>query len=50
MLTGEAHDKLWDITTETLRKAVGEGDFTGTQEKMDSFKSGYGTVLLIRRL
>ncbi|MFF2288046.1 nitroreductase family protein [Peribacillus butanolivorans] len=45
VLTGEAHDKLWDITTETLRKAVGEGDFTGTQQKMDSFKSGYGTVL-----
>ncbi|MFC9598141.1 nitroreductase family protein [Peribacillus butanolivorans] len=45
VLTGEAHDKLWDITTETLRKAVGEGDFTGTQKKMDSFKSGYGTVL-----
>ncbi|MFF5398380.1 nitroreductase family protein [Peribacillus butanolivorans] len=45
VLTSEAHDKLWDITTETLRKAVGEGDFTGTQQKMDSFKSGYGTVL-----
>ncbi|MBK5458761.1 nitroreductase family protein [Peribacillus sp. TH27] len=45
VLTGEAHDKLWDITTETLRKAVGEGVFTGTQQKMDSFKSGYGTVL-----
>ena len=25
VLTGEAHDKLWDITTETLRKVVGEG-------------------------
>ncbi|MGW6384472.1 nitroreductase family protein [Peribacillus butanolivorans] len=45
VLAGEAHDKLWDITTETLRKAVGKGDFTGTQQKMDSFKSGYGTVL-----
>ncbi|MGG3449298.1 nitroreductase family protein [Domibacillus aminovorans] len=45
VLTGEAHDKLWDITTETLRQVVGEGDFEGTQQKMDSFKSGYGTVL-----
>lgn len=45
VLTEEAHNKLWDITTETLRKLVGEGDFTGTQQKMDSFKSGYGTVL-----
>lgn len=45
VLTGEAHNKLWDITTETLRKVVGEGDFEGTQQKMDSFKAGYGTVL-----
>ncbi|MFC5590536.1 nitroreductase family protein [Sporosarcina soli] len=45
VLSGEAHDKLWDITTETLRKAVGDRDFTATQQKMDSFKAGYGTVL-----
>ncbi|KLA30666.1 MULTISPECIES: nitroreductase family protein [Bacillus cereus group] len=45
VLFGEAHNKLWDITTETLRKVVGDGDFSGTQQKMDSFKSGYGTVL-----
>ncbi|MEH6949307.1 nitroreductase family protein [Bacillus sp. JJ634] len=45
VLTGEANDKLWDITTETLRKVVGEADFTATQQKMDSFKAGYGTVL-----
>ncbi|MFF2588916.1 nitroreductase family protein [Peribacillus butanolivorans] len=47
VLTGEAHNKLWDITTEALRKAVGGGDFTGTQQKMDSFKSGYGTILFL---
>ncbi len=45
VLTGEAHDKLWEITTETLRKVVRDGDFEGTQQKMDSFKAGYGTVL-----
>ena len=45
VLTGESHDKLWDITTETLRDLVGNGDFSATQQKMDSFKSGYGTVL-----
>lgn len=45
VLSGEAHDKLWDITTETLRKAVGDRDFTATKQKMDSFKAGYGTVL-----
>ncbi|MFS0577479.1 nitroreductase family protein [Sporosarcina sp. 179-K 3D1 HS] len=45
VLSGEAHNKLWDITTETLKKAVGDGDFSATQQKMDSFKAGYGTVL-----
>ncbi|MES1040874.1 nitroreductase family protein [Peribacillus simplex] len=45
VLTGAAHDKLWDITTQALRKAVGEGDFSGTQQKMDSFKAGYGSIL-----
>ncbi|MBT2255961.1 nitroreductase family protein [Priestia megaterium] len=45
VLTGKSHDALWNITTDTLRKVVGDRDFTGTQQKMDSFKSGYGTVL-----
>ncbi|MCK1983445.1 MULTISPECIES: nitroreductase family protein [Peribacillus] len=45
VLTGSAHDKLWDITTQALREAVGEGDFSGTQQKMDSFKAGYGSIL-----
>lgn len=45
VLTGSAHGKLWDITTQALRKAVGEGDFSGTQQKMDSFKAGYGSIL-----
>ena len=45
VLSGEAHNKLWDITTETLKKAVGDQDFSATQQKMDSFKAGYGTVL-----
>ncbi|MCM3728386.1 nitroreductase family protein [Neobacillus cucumis] len=45
VLTGESHDKLWDIITETLRELVGNGDFSGTQQKMESFKAGYGTVL-----
>ncbi|MEH6883615.1 nitroreductase family protein [Priestia megaterium] len=45
ILTGKSHDQLWDITTETLRKVVGDRDFAGTQQKMDAFKGGYGTVL-----
>ena len=45
VLLGEQHDKLWDITKETLRKIVPENNFASTEEKMNAFKSGYGTVL-----
>lgn len=45
VLTGESHDQLWDITKETLRKIVDEKGFKQTEEKMHSFKSGFGTVL-----
>ncbi|PTM59460.1 nitroreductase family protein [Desmospora activa] len=45
ILLGEQHDKLWNITTETLRKIVPEADFASTEERMNGFKSGYGTVL-----
>ncbi len=45
VLLGENHDKLWDITKETLRRIVPEKNFSSTEEKINSFKNGYGTVL-----
>ncbi|ARC86502.1 nitroreductase family protein [Clostridium argentinense CDC 2741] len=45
LLLGEHHDKLWDITKEALRKIVPADKFGPTEEKINSFKSGYGTVL-----
>ncbi|WP_242145209.1 MULTISPECIES: nitroreductase family protein [unclassified Bacillus cereus group] len=45
VVLGEQHDKLWDLTKETLRKIVPENNFGPTEEKMNAFKSGYGTVL-----
>lgn len=45
VLFGKSHDKLWDITKEALRKVVPEGQFGSTEEKINSFKSGYGTIL-----
>ncbi|MCC5466224.1 nitroreductase family protein [Pelosinus baikalensis] len=45
LLLGEQHDILWDITKEALRKIVPENAFAPTEEKINSFKSGYGTVL-----
>jgi uncharacterized protein len=38
------HDKLWDLTKEALRKIV-SGDFSSTEQRIDSFRAGYGTVL-----
>ena len=45
LLLEKHHDKLWDITKETLRKIVPADQFTSTEEKINSFGNGYGTVL-----
>lgn len=45
LLLGDGHNDLWDIVTETLKKIVPEKNFAKTQEKIKSFKNGYGTVL-----
>lgn len=46
LLTGKAHEKLWDIVKDTLQKIVPEDAFARTRDKIDvSFASGYGTVL-----
>ncbi|MED4452407.1 nitroreductase family protein [Metabacillus fastidiosus] len=45
VLLGENHTKLWNITTETLRKIVSAENFGPTEGKMKAFGSGYGTVL-----
>lgn len=45
VLFGEKHDKLWDIAMEALRKIVPEENFASTEQKINSFKAGHGTVL-----
>lgn len=45
LLLEKEHDKLWDITMEALRKVVPAEKFGETENKIDSFKAGYGTVL-----
>ncbi|MDR5659670.1 nitroreductase family protein [Serpentinicella sp. ANB-PHB4] len=45
LLLGKHHDKLWDFTKEALRKIVDAESFPQTEEKINSFQSGYGTVL-----
>lgn len=45
LLIGEQHNKLWDIAKEALKKVVPAANFAATEEKIDSFKNGYGSVL-----
>jgi predicted oxidoreductase (fatty acid repression mutant protein) len=45
LLLGNQHDKLWDITKETLRKVVPAENFSSTEEKINSFRNGYATIL-----
>lgn len=45
ILFGESHQKFWSIVRETLRKIVPAEAFEGTNAKINSFASGYGTAL-----
>lgn len=45
VLLGENQNKLWDITKETLRNIVPAESFSSTEDKINSFRNGYGTVL-----
>ncbi len=45
LLLNGNHEKLWEITKEALRKIVPEDKFGPTEEKINSFSGGYGTIL-----
>lgn len=45
VLLKEQHNKLWDATKEILRALVKAEAFAQTEQKIDGFRNGYGTVL-----
>ncbi|WP_413500656.1 nitroreductase family protein [Psychrobacter maritimus] len=46
VLFGDDHNKLWQMTEDTLRDIVdNEVQFAATKQKMDGFKAGAGTVM-----
>lgn len=45
VLLGDAHDRLWNITNDILKKIVPPESFASTEQKIKSFQNGYGTVL-----
>lgn len=48
ILFGNAHEKLWEMTEEALRPLTPADAFPNTQNKLASFKKGYGTVLFFK--
>lgn len=45
VLFGADHDKLWDMTTATLKTIVPEANWQSTADRMAMFKAAAGTVL-----
>lgn len=45
VLLGAQHDKLWTLTKNELKKIVPPENFAPTEEKINSFQNGYGSVL-----
>lgn len=45
LLLGNNQNRLWDIAKESLRKIVPAPQFSVTEEKINSFRNGYGSVL-----
>lgn len=45
VLFGDQNQKLWDITMEELRKIVPAEHFGSTEEKINSFKNSFGSIL-----
>ena len=47
LLLGKNHHQLWEITKEILKKIVPADKFRITEEKLNSFQAGYGTILFL---
>lgn len=45
ILFDEENNRFWNIVEAALKKIVPEESFASTKEKIDGFRSGYGTVL-----
>lgn len=45
VLFDEQHQAVWDIAKDELRKIVPAENFAVTEERIDGFAAGYGTVL-----
>lgn len=46
LLLGAEHEKLWDLTRDTLKAIVPAEDWEPTGKKMDMFRAAAGTVMV----
>jgi predicted oxidoreductase (fatty acid repression mutant protein) len=46
LLVKEEHNKLWDITKEVLKSIVPAENYPATEQRLNGFQAGYGTVSL----
>lgn len=44
VLLNEEHQQFWEFVKEVLKPQVPEDQFPATEQKLDSFKAGHGTV------
>ncbi|MGD9761904.1 MAG: nitroreductase family protein [Candidatus Izemoplasmatales bacterium] len=45
VLLNDKHDLVWEIVKEEIKKLISAEDFKKSEEKINSFKAGYGTIL-----
>ena len=45
LLLAKHHEKIWNITKEALRKVIPTDQFASAEDKINSFRNGYGTIL-----
>ena len=44
VLLKDQHDKFWDVTKEILKAIVPEDSWSHTEQRLNGFRAGYGTV------
>ena len=45
VLLNEKHDTVWEIVKDEIKKLVSAEDFKKSEQKINAFKAGYGTIL-----
>ncbi|MBP2642883.1 MAG: hypothetical protein H6Q67_770 [Firmicutes bacterium] len=50
ILLGSQHETLWNIAKDTLKKIIDPNRFAVTEEKINGFANGYGTVLFFENM